>query len=150
MATEVEGLEVGQELETHCTRCKMEMLHVITVVKGGKIKKVMCKGCYTTHAYREMNLFEVDDPKPKRKPGRPRKAEKKAVKRGPRKKDWSSLVSTIDESQIVDYSISSDFTDIPAIRHKQFGVGVITKVLADNKIQVLFKDETKILAQNWE
>lgn len=79
-------------------------------------------------------------PQPKKKPVRRR-----------RKKDWVSLMETIEEDGIVDYHINGDFSETEAIRHKNFGVGVITKVLADNKIEVIFEEnQKKILAQNWE
>lgn len=140
--------EVGQELETYCPKCKTEMVHRITVIKEGKIRKVICNGCSTEHAYKQ--LYEIDEEDgEKRKPGRPRKAEPVKGKRGPRKKDWTSLIAKVEKAQIVDYDIKKDFTEAPAIRHKKFGVGVITKVLADNKIEVVFQDATKILAQNW-
>lgn len=145
--------EVGREIETFCPKCKTEMVHRITVVKDDKIRKVMCNACLTEHVYKE--LYEVededDDGKPKKKVGRPRKtAESPKGKRGPRKRDWSTLVAKVEEAQIVDYDIKKDYSEAPAIRHKKFGIGVVMKVLADNKIEVLFQDETKILAQNWK
>ncbi len=87
---------------------------------------------------------------PAKKRGRPRKTEEpKPVKRR-RKKDWASLVEDIDEETIVEYQIDGDFTETEAIRHKSFGVGIITKVLDDNKIEVVFEEDKKVLAQNWE
>lgn len=77
-------------------------------------------------------------------------AKKKPVRRR-RKKDWASLMENINEDVIVDYHIDGDFSDTEAIRHKSFGIGVITKVLDENKIEVIFEEnEKKILAQNWE
>lgn len=87
-----------------------------------------------------------------RKQGSTKKSEakKKPVRRR-RKKDWASLMEKIDEDVIVDYHIDGDFSETEAIRHKSFGIGVITKVLAENKIEVIFQEnEKKILAQNWE
>lgn len=94
---------------------------------------------------------EQEEPKKtEKKRGRPRKDEEpKPVKRR-RKKDWASLVEDIDEETIVEYQIDGDFSEIEAIRHKRFGVGVITKVLDDNKIEVVFEENKKVLAQNWE
>ena len=149
MSQKAKKLEVGQEIETQCTKYKTEMIHVITAIKDDKRSKFMCKGCLTNHKYHEDS---TETPK-KRGPGRPRKTEqgasKPTVRRG-RKKDWPSLVSKIEENEIVDYSISEDFSEIHAIRHKKFGVGVITKIIADNKIEVVFQEYKKILAQNWK
>jgi hypothetical protein len=49
---------------------------------------------------------------------------------------------------VIDYASSGVFSSTPAIRHKNFGVGVITKVHNRNKIEVIFQEGTKILAQN--
>lgn len=138
--------EVGQEVSCQCSKCKSEMVHVITVVKDGKIKKVMCKGCYTTHVYKPATVGE----EPKRRRGRkPKIAGEKPVRRS-RKKDWTTLVSDIDDSRLAKYDINGDYTEVRAIQHERFGVGVITKVIAHNKIEVVFQDEIRILAQNWE
>lgn len=140
-------LEVGKEIETYCNKCKSKMVHVITTIKDDKIKKVMCKGCNNTHVYKP----DTADEAPKRKRGRPRKTEGKKIVRRRRKKDWASMVANIDETEAVDYDINADFSEIEAINHKQFGLGVITKILDDNKIEVVFKEnQKKILAQNWE
>ncbi|MFQ5710031.1 MAG: hypothetical protein ACE5HO_21460 [bacterium] len=138
--------EVGQEIETICTKCKTEMIHVITTIKDDVIKKVMCKGCLTTHVYKEEKVEAA-----KKGPGRPPStgdAPKKRVRR--RKKDWTTLMADVEEGDLTDYDIHSDFAEYQAIRHKHFGVGVITKVLTDNKIEVVFQDKITILAQNWE
>ena len=46
-------LAVGDEVFTECGKCKSEMYHVITAMSGDKIRKVMCKGCNTTHLYKD-------------------------------------------------------------------------------------------------
>ncbi|MFQ5864510.1 MAG: hypothetical protein ACE5IW_04690 [bacterium] len=146
MPTKQKQYEIGQEIATLCSKCKSEMIHVITAVTDDKIKKVMCKGCYTTHVFRKAS----SESKTKSGPGRPRKSDSKTPVRRSRKYDWSKLVSELDESQIVNYEINDDYTEKEAIRHKRFGVGIIIKVISDIKIEVLFQDDRKILAQNWE
>lgn len=93
------------------------------------------------------NAAPVEEAKPKR--GRPRKTDAQKPVRRRRKNDWTSLVEKIDEELIADYDIESDFSEAEAIRHKTFGVGVITKVLDVNKIEVVFEEDKKVLAQNW-
>ena len=136
MKEKITNAEVGQELITECKKCKSEMTHVITVIKDGVIKKVMCKGCLTTHVYRAEPAKAT--------------ARKTPRTRTSRRASWSTLVADIDDDQLVDYEIDKDFTEIRAIRHRQFGVGVVTKVISDNKIEVVFQDGKKILAHNWQ
>lgn len=135
MSATTKPLEVGKEVLAECKKCKSETAHVITVIKNDKITKVLCSVCQSEHAYKA--------------PKAAGNSAKTPVKRRSRKKDWPSLVATIEETEIVDYDIHGDFTEAPAIRHKTFGIGVITKVLDDTKIEVVFEEDKKILAQNW-
>ena len=141
MAAKSKEPEVGQEIETMCTKCKVDMIHVITVLKASKIRKVMCKGCLTTHVYKDPKAAKAG-------PGRPKKVGTGTVRRS-RKYDWPTLVAEVEDSDITDYDFSQPFAEQQAIRHKKFGVGVITKVIDYGKIEVVFQDEKKVLAQNW-
>ncbi|RMD94547.1 MAG: hypothetical protein D6813_02050 [Calditrichaeota bacterium] len=128
--------EVGQELLAFCKKCKADMVHVVTVVKGGAIKKVMCKGCFNTHTYQA--------------PSKSLSKKRARTKTSSRKsQSWTTLMGDIEENEVVEYDFSKDLSNVKAIRHKQFGVGVITKVISSNKIEVLFHDEKKILVHNW-
>ncbi|MFQ5639053.1 MAG: hypothetical protein ACE5IR_13805 [bacterium] len=142
-------LEVGKEVVSECRKCKADTAHRITVIKDDAVRKVICNSCQHEHVFREPKGVTAV----KRGPGRPKKDPSDtttARKRRSRKKDWPSLISKVEESEIVDYDLNSDFTETIAIRHKRFGVGVITKVLAENKIEVVFEENKKVLAQNWE
>jgi ribosomal protein L44E len=139
---------VGKDVEAYCRKCKADTWHVVTVVKNGKVAKVICKICNATHAYKAP---EKEEPKAKAASLSTRRratGTKRISGRG--KKDWGTLVGQIEDKQLADYAISGEFSSTPAIRHKNFGVGVVTKVLTKNKIEVLFQEGTKILAQNLE
>jgi len=135
---------VGKDLEAYCGKCKSDTWHVVTVVKNDKIAKVICKICNATHAFKTP---EKENGKAKPASTRQRAT---GTKRVSRKKDWGTLVGQIEDRQMADYVLSGEFSSTPAIRHKNFGVGVITKVLTKNKIEVLFQEGTKLLAQNLE
>jgi ribosomal protein L44E len=135
---------IGQELETYCGKCKTETLHTVTAVKANKISRVMCKTCMGYHLYRAAKeTVSSSSGRSARRSKTPRTST-----RG--KKDWGTLVGQIDDQNVAEYDLGGEFSATPAIRHKTFGVGVITKVLTKNKIEVLFQDGTKILAQNLE
>jgi len=140
---------VGKDVEAYCGKCKADTWHVVTVVKNDKISKVICKICNATHAYKTP---EKEAPKAKAASTSTRRratGTKRVSSRG-KKKDWGTLVGQIEDKQVADYALSGEFSSTPAIRHKNFGVGVITKVLAKNKIEVLFQEGTKLLTQNFE
>ncbi len=137
---------IGKDIEAYCGKCKNDTWHTVTTVKNGKITKVMCKTCIGYHAYKAPQGAEKV--KVATTPTRRRTSTTPRASRG--KKDWGTLVGQIEDQQVLDYALSGEFSKSPAIRHKTFGVGVITKVLTKNKIEVLFQDGTKILAQNFE
>jgi hypothetical protein len=108
----------------------------------------MCKTCIGYHAYKAPQGTEKAKVAVITTPTRRRTSTTPRASRA--KKDWGTLVGQIEDQHVMDYVLSGEFSKTPAIRHKTFGVGVITKVLAKNKIEVLFQDGTKILAQNFE
>ncbi len=129
---------VGQEIETKCGKCKAETLHTITSIKEGKIAKVMCNVCNSYHLYRAK----------KEKVAKVKATEKKprTIRRG--RMSWDNLILEVQEKEVADYSALADFREIRAIRHKTFGMGVITKVHSAHRIEVVFKEGTKLLGQN--
>ncbi|RMD99606.1 MAG: hypothetical protein D6814_05265 [Calditrichaeota bacterium] len=142
MTNTTKAYKIGDEIFTYCTKCKTDMYHVITAMKDDVIKKVMCKGCNTTHVFKQESV-KADNPKPK--PEKP----KKTIRRR-RKKDWESLQADISEDDIRDYQLDQDYSQTVAIRHSRFGIGVIYKVLSNQQIEVIFKEGTKILVQNFK
>ena len=130
---------VGQEIETKCGKCKAETLHTITSVKEGKISKVMCNICNSYHLYRakKEKVAKVKTPGTKTT---------RTTRRG--RMSWDNLILEVQEKEVSDYAATSDFREIRAIRHKSFGIGIITKVHNAHRIEVVFKEGTKLLGQN--
>lgn len=136
--------KVGDELVTMCGKCKAEMYHVVVSVKEDEIKKVMCKGCNTTHIFRAAKPEKASAKKTKSAA-----TTTKRVRRRSRKYDWGALQSQVEENEIIDYKLTVDLSEVKGIRHKSFGLGFITKVISDTQVEVLFEDSTKILVHNY-
>jgi len=128
---------IGQEVDYYCGKCKTSTLHKVTSVKAGKISRVMCTVCNSYRLYREKSAASE---------GRAAKTPRGTGRRG--KLSWDNLILEITEQEVQDYSATGDFRLSRAIRHKNFGVGVITKVHTDTKIEVVFKEGVKLLGQN--
>ncbi|MEK7727473.1 MAG: hypothetical protein AAB354_03620 [candidate division KSB1 bacterium] len=108
-------------------------------MKEGKIAKVMCNLCNSYHLYRAK----------KEKVVKVKAAGTKAprtTRRG--RMSWDNLILEVQEKEVTDYATASDFREIRAIRHKNFGIGIITKVHNAYRIEVVFKEGTKLLGQN--
>lgn len=64
-----------------------------------------------------------------------------------RERSWQKAVSGKALSEFKAYRVDQIFSEGDLIRHKKFGDGVVTKVLDANKVEILFKDEQRTLAQ---
>ncbi|NUM67817.1 hypothetical protein HUU39_21540 [candidate division KSB1 bacterium] len=129
---------IGREVETRCGKCKTDTLHtIIKVKKDGSISRVMCNACKNEHIYRDKSAAAAKET-----------VKKAAPKTTRRKKDYDSLIAEIAETDVKDYASANDFTETKAIRHRSFGIGVITKIHNNTRIEVLFKDGPRLLGQN--
>jgi len=45
-------LRLGDLIDDFCPRCKLLLNHAIASMMDGQVVKVVCKTCYTEHAYR--------------------------------------------------------------------------------------------------
>ena len=46
------GLRLGDLIDDYCPRCRLLLNHAVASIMGGRVVKVICKTCYTEHAYR--------------------------------------------------------------------------------------------------
>jgi len=134
-------LAVGNEIDSWCTKCKLMLAHTIQAMSDGTIEKVVCKTCNGKHKYRP------NPPKSRTKKASTSATKKKATRR--RKKDpaviWEEALEGKDMSQPKTYAMDAVFTEDDILEHPTFGVGLITEVRAEGKMEVLFKDGPKLL-----
>lgn len=129
---------VGQNVYAYCRKCKADTLHKVKAVKQEKLKNVTCTRCRSAHAYCA--------PKGNQKAAATAKVVRRPTSHA--SKDWATLVASIDQKTAPTYRLSGDYTNAVALQHKIFGFGVITRVISPDKIEVVFKKKTTILAQN--
>jgi hypothetical protein len=100
---------------------------------------VICKTCNGKHKYRP------NPPKSRTK----KSSSGKTTTRTRRKKDpaviWEETLAGKDLSQPRAYSMQSIFVQDEIIDHSTFGVGLVTDIRAEGKMEVLFKDGPKLL-----
>ncbi len=133
-------LEVGQEVEAMCTKCKGPSIHVIESFKDDKIFKVLCKGCNSSHRYRPVTESNIKKMK--------EAVKKKAPPKTKEERRWSRLLNKVDFEEPVDYQMDKSFGEREVINHSKFGMGVVVEIMDQTKISVAFKEGTKTLVQN--
>ena len=64
-----------------------------------------------------------------------------------REKSWERAIAGKGVREFRQYRVSETFSEGELIRHSKFGDGVVTRVLDTRKVEILFKDDSRTLAQ---
>ena len=141
-------VNVGDEIEAMCGKCKDATVHVVESIKNDKVTKVMCKSCHSSHRYRKpedataKTKTKKSTTKTKKKPVSPKtKAQRK----------WTRLVNKVEgdgEEVPKDYEMSDSYEHHDVIQHDKFGKGVVVDVIDPTKISVVFEEGEKRLVHN--
>jgi hypothetical protein len=131
---------VAQNVITLCTKCEMELNHVVVAHdKGGVVERVKCQTCGSEHKYR---------PDKKRTP---KKSAKKSISTQEVNltKTFEKLAEKFKEKEPLPYSMSGSFKNDDVIDHKTFGMGIVISASKD-KMEVAFSGGPRILVCNRE
>jgi hypothetical protein len=130
--------EVGAEVEAHCPKCKADTQHVVVSKYEDEIRRVQCNPCGDVHPYRKpRGEGEEEEPAPAVK--------KKAVKAKP---TWDQVMAKHAKKQPKAYQLGEYFKEMEVISHPKFGVGFVTENIGDDKIEVNFKEDKRVLVHN--
>ena len=156
----------GDRIEARCTRCNDVTGHVIVALVGGEIVKVECCACGSVHKYyppvaaRQSGAKETvcrvragSDRKEAVSAARPASTAQGTVKSSVSKAQkaaleieqaWQrSMNQTLAEAR--PYSMHEHFAVGDVVEHPKFGNGVVQELLPPDKMQILFRDGTKLL-----
>lgn len=130
---------VGKETLSFCGKCKLKLSHTIMALNHqGQPAKVMCKTCRSTHSYKNETLATVR--KTISSPAKPR-----ATQTSEKLADiWQAHLNKLSKAAIP-YNIKNDFKIDDVIDHPSFGIGYISKYIANDKVEVIFRTEIKTL-----
>ena len=126
----------GQDTDAFCGKCGMMLAHVIHAVAAtGRPARVECKTCGAIHGYR---------PAP---PGTKTATTKKRATGGRQtpEKLFDAAIDGVDISSPTKYTIKAELEKNMVIDHKKFGIGLVMQGLGDDKVEVIFREGTKIL-----
>jgi hypothetical protein len=136
----------------------MDLLHRIIAMQNGRIVRVECRTCGGHHNYRKPK----DAPAEARAPrglttasnGSARRSAPPGARRSAaaqaeieRSSNWEKTVLGQPIAKFKAYRASETFALGDLIRHGKFGDGFIVRVIDRQKVEVMFKDGTRTLAQ---
>ncbi len=146
-------LKTGGEVDSWCTKCRMVLNHRIIAMVGPKPVRVECSTCGSHHNFRAR---APGDKAPAAAGGARAAAGAARAPRGPtraeeaardRERTWEKAIAGKMVSDFKPYRVSATFQEGDLVRHVKFGDGVVTGFIDIRKIEILFKDEPRTLAQ---
>ena len=148
-------LKVGGDVDSWCTKCRMMLTHRIVAMVGPKPARVECQTCHSQHNWREHAPGETrTDPVPRTssagsgpRPARVSSVARLEQERRDREMSWEQAVNGRMTSDFVKYNAKESFKVGDLVKHAKFGDGVVVQVIDPHKIEVLFRDEPRKLAQ---
>ena len=134
--------EVGSEIEAYCPspRCKADTNHTVISMYEDEIRRVQCQVCSDVHAYRKPRGDVVETSE-----------EVVARRKLSRKPTWEEAMAQVTEQELAScrpYSIRDTYEEMDVVSHPKFGTGFVTELLPDNKVEITFKDERRVLVHN--
>jgi hypothetical protein len=152
------AIKPGTEVDSWCTKCRMDLLHRIIAVHNGRIIRVECRTCGGHHNYRRpksasaepkvMAARATSTDKPRSSSSAsPRRAAAAEAERQ-RESGWQKAVLGQPITSFKAYRASQTFVLGELIRHGKFGDGYIVRVIDRQKVEVMFKDGPRMLAQS--
>ena len=150
--------KTGGEADSWCTKCKLVLNHRIIAMVGGTPVRVECSTCGSHHNYRPRAPGDKApsaarggaagstsaSAAPRGARARVTKAQEAALDR---ERTWEKAIAGKAVNDFRSYRVDQTFSEGDLIRHKKFGDGVVTRILDPRKVEILFKDEPRTLAQ---
>jgi len=129
--------KVGRDILAYCSRCKMELAHVIVSMLNRRAAKVLCKTCKTQHNFKRGSDTAYSAP------AAPRRAMPRTSVRA--SELWEKKISEKVSAPIRAYKVQDQFNVGEVIQHAKFGVGLVEEVKRNGKIVVLFREGEKVM-----
>jgi hypothetical protein len=144
------ALSVAGEVDSWCTRCRLSLNHRIVSMKANKPHQVECLTCRTTHLWRPRAPGEKATTSTSVRPRSPSAAPRmtraaQALAR--HEQSWEQAIAGKGVREFKAYGTGETFEEGDLVRHKKFGDGVVARVIDSHKVEVLFRDEARTLAQ---
>lgn len=136
---EDEADEVGSDVEAYCPKCKADTTHVVISKYEEEIRRVQCNPCGDVHSFRKPR-GETEDDVPEPVSARKRAALKKL--------NWDEFFARKSQSDAKPYEFREKYRENLIVRHPKFGVGFVSEVVSDSKVEITFQDARRILVHN--
>ena len=138
-------LTAGDDIDSRCLKCKHVTNHTIVAMVGNKVVKVQCNVCRALHNYRPIQVEKKATVRRSgEKSGQPGKTGR-ISRESKAENNFRELLGGRDPVAALEYAMTESFTDDDLVSHPVFGIGLVTRMIPPNKIEVVFKEGSKVL-----
>lgn len=138
-------LSAGDIIDARCTRCRAVLNHRIIAMVGERVVRVECNTCGGAHNYHP--------PEKTKATAAGAASRKEATAPRPTRKDhgaadrteWATLRPTMNTERALAYDMDGSYRLNSLVEHPTFGLGVVKRLIAPNKMEVLFEEGRKLL-----
>jgi len=131
-------VNAGDEVDSWCTKCKLDLNHRVVAVAADTIKKVICLTCGSAHRYRAPGSNGVAV--------KPKATGVRRTSAATARSEWGDKIKGQPTSSFTAYDITTTYSEGELVRHKKFGAGYVVSVADAQKINVMFEDGPRLLA----
>ncbi len=137
-------VKVGGDILSNCTKCKMELAHVVVAMVDGRAARVMCKTCKSTHNHRKGGSSEPRTVASRTAAGKAARVPVSVMRVA---ELWQKKVNESKASVPKTYQVSAVFIAGDAVEHPKFGLGIVEEIKG-GKMVVLFRDAERVLVHS--
>lgn len=128
---------VAKSFYTYCKKCETDRYHTVLAHPTATTAKIKCEVCAKTSTWKA----------PSNAAAKKRAAGVSPRARSSHREQWATLISTNEKTEQNDYNLKASFKVNTVLNHPKFGKGFI-KSTQNDKIEVVFEDEVKMLMHN--
>lgn len=133
------------EVVCACTRCGLNLNHMITLMDGSTPKRVLCMTCKFEHAFKDPRRPAARRAAPARAAATPRDIA--LARQTHEEKTWRARLESKDKTP-VSYRADGAFPADALVYHPKFGLGLVIDFIHPDKVQIFFDDGLKVLKGN--
>src|SRR5215475_12934239 len=131
--------EIGSDVEAFCPKCKADTAHTIITKYEDEIRRVQCSPCGDVHAYRKPR-GELEE--------EGAQADEKSKKKIVKKPTWEEFFAKHDVSSARPYTFRDTYIENDIVTHPKFGMGFASETYDEDKVEITFKDQRRVLVHN--
>lgn len=132
-----DNISTGNDIDSYCTKCRLNLAHIIVAMVGGTVAKVKCKTCGGIHRLKGT---------PAARPNSTKRESASAKSLVTNQAYWEAAVRAAKGPELP-YEMTGAYREGDMIVHAVFGKGVVQKALF-RKCTVLFSDRERNLVSS--